>query len=248
MRKLILLFTICTSPVFAQVNVRDSLIRFPLLLINYSFQQPAGDMAQRYGQNNSIGAAILYKNKHNLIYGAEGNFLFGNKIKESSLFNSLVNSDGFIIDDNGNEAVIDAYERGYQIMGNLGKILPIFSPNKNSGFVIIGKAGYMRHKIRIETPDANPLAALSGDYKNGYDRLTDGITFSETIGYMYFGNKRLINFFIGVESMQGFTQTKRFNYDTMSYDKKKRNDILNGIRIGWILPLYKKVPNDFYYY
>jgi hypothetical protein len=48
--------------------------------------------------------------------------------------------------------------------------------------------------------------------------------------------------------MAGFTKSRRsFNFDTMEQDLQKRLDIYFGPRVGFILPLYKKMPKDFYY-
>jgi hypothetical protein len=34
----------------------------------------------------------------------------------------------------------------------------------------------------------------------------------------------------------------------MGPDKTKRFDLLSGFRIGWILPLYKRTPETYYYF
>jgi hypothetical protein len=40
---------------------------------------------------------------------------------------------------------------------------------------------------------------------------------------------------------------RKVNYDTGLSDTKQNLDLINGFRLGWILPLYNKKPNDFYY-
>jgi hypothetical protein len=78
--------------------------------------------------------------------------------------------------------------------------------------------------------------------------LSAGFGVHEFIGYFYFGNKRLINFFAGIELAQGFTKSLRgYDYDLRQTDTAMRKDLLYGVRIGWILPLYRKVPQQFYY-
>ena len=65
---------------------------------------------------------------------------------------------------------------------------------------------------------------------------------------MYLSDNRLLNFYFGIEGYQAFTQSvRKLNYDTGLPDTKKRLDMLYGLRFGWILPLYKKTPNEFYY-
>ncbi|MBA3901808.1 MAG: hypothetical protein H0X62_16670, partial [Bacteroidetes bacterium] len=119
--------------------------------------------------------------------------------------------------------------------------------NPNSGFFVLGGVGFLQHKVRIENP-GNASPQIFGEYKKGYDRLTNGISTSQFIGYMFLSNNRLLNFFGGVEFVQGFTQNRRFNYDNMDYDHTQRLDLLTGIKVGWVFPLYKKVPLKYYYY
>jgi hypothetical protein len=65
---------------------------------------------------------------------------------------------------------------------------------------------------------------------------------------MNFGNRRRVNFFIGIEAVQAFTKNRRsFNFDTRSSDDSERSDRLLGLKAGWIIPLYKKVPNAYYF-
>jgi len=49
----------------------------------------------------------------------------------------------------------------------------------------------------------------------------------------------LVNFYVGFEFNQAFTQSRRsFDYDRMAVDTLKRVDLLSGVRVGWILPFY----------
>ncbi len=83
--------------------------------------------------------------------------------------------------------------------------------------------------------------------KKGYDRLSNGIGFTQSVGYLFLSNNRIANFFAGIEMNEAFTKNRRdFNYDQMKKDNQLRTDLLFGIRIGWILPLYKKAPKEFY--
>ena len=57
---------------------------------------------------------------------------------------------------------------------------------------------------------------MSKEYKKGYDRLTNGPAITEGISYLHCGSKRLINFSLGLECTQGFTQNRRdYNFDQM---------------------------------
>ena len=114
--------------------------------------------------------------------------------------------------------------------------------------MLMAGVGYMMHRIRI-IDKLNEVPMLSSDsYIAGYDRYTRGIMFSEFVGYRYLSSHRLINVFGGFEFIQGITSSGRpINYDTGRKDEGTRLDLLYGIRIGISLPLYKKLPKDYYY-
>ena len=105
----------------------------------------------------------------------------------------------------------------------------------------------MQHKIRIEHQE-HEIRFLEDDYLKGYDRLTNGLCLYQFAGYSLMSNNRLINFFVGVESYQGFTQGRRdLNFDTGLTDNAKRMDVLLGIRGGWVLHLYRRAPDEYYF-
>lgn len=233
---------------FSQVNVEDSVISTPLIIANYAYQVPGGHLADRFGNSSSIGISFLQKTKNNWLLGFDFNFIFGGNVKEDSLFRNISTRNGFLIDQHGALAEIRFFERGHLSTVKFGRLFPALGANPNCGFFILASAGLLQHKIRIENPGNNTPQIL-GDYKKGYDRLTNGFAISEFVGYMYLSNNRLLNFYGGFEFVQAWTQNRRdFNFDTMEKDNTKRTDLLSGFKVGWILPLYKKMPNKFYYY
>lgn len=229
----------------AQVNIKDSIVFTPLISASYSYQWPGGDLVNRFGSNSSIGAAFMIKTKRNWIIGIDGNFIFGNNVKENGILDNISTENGQIIDEYGTPIAIDFFERGFSTSFKFGKLFPLLGPNKNSGVVLIGSLGLLQHNIRIE----GDFPQIQDDYKKGYDRLTNGLALSEFIGYLYLGNKRTLNFYAGFEFTQAWTQNRRsYNFDTMEKDETKRIDVLSGFKIGWIIPLYKRVPEEYYYY
>jgi hypothetical protein len=237
-----------TSPLKAQVNLKDSSAFAGLISVSYSFHFPGGDLADRYGNNSCIGPSLSIKTRSNWIFGADFNFIFGNNVK---LFDQIVKSvappDGLVISRDGLISDVKMFERGFITSFKIGKIIPVFNINPNSGLLIMGSAGYMQHNIRIEV-DNNNTPQLMGDYARGYDRLSGGLAISEFLGFIYLSERKLTNFYAGIEFTQGWTKSMRdYNFDTMQKDDSQKFDQLFGIKIGWIFPLYKRSAEKFYY-
>jgi hypothetical protein len=245
---LVLFFFLFSFITNAQVSIKDSSIATPLVGVGYGYYTPGGDLAKRFGDNSALQLSLDYKTKKQWMVGANASYFFGKDIKETSIFDSIKNADGNIINTNGEFADIRLYERGVTFSVTAGRLFALGVPNPNSGIVANIGVGFLQHKIRIETI-GNNVPQLDKEYKKGYDRLTNGILLSENLGYLYLSNNRLLNFYIGFECMQGFTKSRRsFDYDLMKQDTQKRIDMFYGGKIAWILPLYKKAPQEFYIY
>jgi hypothetical protein len=232
---------------FNQNSGRDTCVNILSINATYGFFMPGGDLKDRFGNNSTVGATILYKTSGNWIYGLDWNFIFGNDIKEDSILNKISTSQGFVINGNGYPALITLYERGFLTSVKFGKIIPFNRKNLNSGLVLLGSVGLLQHKIRIENNEGDTYQ-VKGDYKKGYDRLTNGLSVSEYIGYMFYGKKNLINFYGGFEFTQAWTQNRRsINFDTQRKDQTKRLDLLYGVKVGWMIPFYSRSPQKYYY-
>lgn len=230
---------------FAKAQI-DSAIFVPLASIHLGGQLPGGDLSKRFGPNLNAGASFMIKSKKNWVLGIESNYMYSRNVKEDVL-SQLKTANGTIIDNEGYPADIRITERGLGIHIFGGKVLKFLSANANSGLMITIGGGYLQHKINLFDYQKK-IAAIKGDLKNGYDRLSNGFSTSQFLGYMYLGENKLLNFYFGVETYQAFTRSvRKMNYDTGLPDTQKRLDLLYGFRFGWILPLYKKKPNDYYY-
>ena len=215
---------------------------------SFSWQWPGGDLADQFGSSATIGSGFFHKTASNWIFNADINFIFGNVIREDSLIQNLINSDGFVIDDQGHYAEVSFFERGFYSTFRIGKVIPVFGSNPNSCLLLTAGAGYMQHKINIQVKN-KAASPLKDDYKKGYDRFTNGLSTVQFVGYVYHGESRLANFFAGVEVVQAWTQHRRsMNFDTMRRDDAPRFDMLIGPKIGWIIPFNKRMPEDYYYY
>jgi hypothetical protein len=245
---LVLLFTSFNT--FSQVNIKDSSIFTPMFYGCYAYQVPGGDMADRFGNNSDIGAGFQIKLKSNWLLGTEFNYLWGSKVKNGDeILKNVLTSDGNLINIGGMYAIFDLFERGYTITGYVGKVIPVLSPNPNSGIYFRAGVGYMQHWIRIQVQEQESVPWMDDDYAKGYDRLSSGLTINEFIGYLFLGNTRIFNFYAGFEFVQAWTKNRRdVNFDTGEKDDKLRFDILTGFKIGWVIPLYKRTPSDYYFY
>jgi len=234
---------------FAQKSSRDSSITIPSISIHYAYQFAGGDLAKRFGANHNVGAEFTLKLRNGFIIGLDGSYLFGTDVKnEDSYFHAIRNDHGFVIDGDGQHAEIHLYERGLQIFIFGGYQFNFWSPNPNSGpFIHLG-AGFLQHYVRIENP-GNTAPQILGEYSKLYDRLSNGFSTSQMIGYRYMGNRNLANLYIGFEFTQAWTQSRRsYNADDMRQNTDTHLDLLYGIKVGWIIPLYGRAPKDFYYY
>ena len=232
----------------AQVNVKDSSVFTTMVYPAFAIQLPGGDLKSRYGLSTSIGPGFMMKFKSNWVFAVETGFIFGSDIKnEQQILENISTPDGWVIDANGTYATIHMYERGFSAMAGFGKIITGLGPNQNSGIMLMGKAGYLQHKIRIDNTD-NAAPQVAGNYKKGYDKLSDGPAISEFLGYMYLGNNRLVSFFGGISCTQAWTTSRRmYDFNAMKKDDIQHFDMLFEFRGGWIIPLYKRSPKEFYY-
>jgi hypothetical protein len=233
---------------YSQTSIKDSTILIPLLKVTYSGLIPDLDYNKRFGAHSVVGLELELKNDKNWLFGVNYGFIFGNKIKEEGIFRHISSSEGFVISEIGQATPLRFFQRGHHINVRFGKVFNFWSPNPNSGFFATVSPGFLQHRIKIDDV-ANSSPQINDEYEKGYDRMSNGFAISETFGYMYLSNNRLVNFFVAVEFTQAFTKNRRgYNFDTMDFDTANRKDFTHGIRLGWILPLYKKMPNNFYYY
>lgn len=217
-----------------------------LLAVNAATYLPEGDLKDRFGPSSSIGGGLNNKTKSNWTFGIQANFQFGKKINEDSLLQNLANNLGSVTDQNGQPSELKFAQRGYNLFGHIGKIIPLHAKNKNAGLWIQGGLGFLQHKIRIDDIKGN-TNQLAGDYKSGYDRLTNGLAASQYLGYIFLDKNRMINFHIGFEIIEGFTKNRRkFQFDTMKAELGNRLDIYWGIKLGWFLPFYRFEKDEYY--
>jgi hypothetical protein len=245
----VIFFLFFVMSISAQRNVKDSAIATPWVGVHYGANLTGGDLADRYGYLNHLGVIAGYKTKSNWYFGMESNFIFGNRVRLTGLLDHLVDSYGNITDVNGDIARIFVLPRGFHFNGSVGKLFPVLSPNKNSGIFVNGGFGYLIHHMRIESND-QVVPQLELDYRKGYDRLTAGVNFHQFVGYAFMANGGFYNFYGGFYFQEGLTKNLRtINFDEPEtpVSTKTRLDIQMGLRLGWMIPFYKRKPKEFYF-
>ena len=207
--------------------------------VTYGFHLPDGDLKDRFGNSSEIGAGLEYMTKeNNWIVGVHFGYFFGKEVKEDVLIN-LRTPEGNIIGSNGNWANIQLLERGIHSNILVGKLFPLIKNNRRSGLRLTLGLGVLQHKIRVQQDSQTPIAQITGDYAKGYDRLSNGLSITEFVGYQHLSNNRLVNFYFGFEFVQAFTENRRdWDFTLDLKDDTKRTDLLMGIKFGWILPFY----------
>ncbi|MFC2106866.1 hypothetical protein ACFLRY_00875 [Bacteroidota bacterium] len=252
MKKLLYTFIFVFSSYFllGQVSLKDSSIFVPMFYGFYGYQLPGGDLVDQYGGFSVVGPGFQFKLKSNWIIGVEYNHYWGAKVKnDAQILDNFLTKDGNIIAMDGTYASFYMKGRGFRINANFGKLFPILSPNPNSGFIVTVGAGYLQHWNRIRVNEEKIVPGFEGDYGLGYDRLTTGFSINQFVGYLFLGNTRILNFYIGWEFMQAWTKNQRdIDFDTGKKDAASKFETLQGFKVGWIIPIHKRTPKEFYFY
>lgn len=218
------------------------------LSFEYGGQVPMADMADRFGSNFNLGSQVEALHTRNLwLAGVKIYYLFGNTLKED-VISTLRSSDGEVIGNDGAPAVIGLRERGFFIGPYVGKLFVLNEKNPHSGIKLQAGLGFLQHHVRIQD-DTRTVVQLSGEYRKGYDRLSNGMAGYVFLGYQHLDPFKRINFFAGFDLTVGGTQSRRdYDFNLMRRDETKRTDVLAGIRAGWILPITTGIAPEKIYY
>jgi hypothetical protein len=216
-----------------------------LLHLTYAYQFPGADLKKRFGNNTAIGTGLDFMTKSNFIFGLDGHFIYGQKVKEDPL--SVIRTDSaYVISGERTLASVVLRERGFYAGAHVGKLFT-FEKNARRGLLVTLGAGFMRHKIRIQD-DSGAVTQLTGDYLKGYDRMNGGLSLNQFIGYQLLSKSRTVNFFAGFEFNEGFTHNLRsWDFELKKEFVEKRLDLRYGLKIGWTLPFYMRKATQIYY-
>ncbi|PLX14796.1 MAG: hypothetical protein C0599_18155 [Salinivirgaceae bacterium] len=229
-------------------TIKDDRMLIPMISANLGYNHSTGDFADRFGESGQVGAGFMLKFKNNILLGVEGNYLFNDDIRSDDYYKYLSNEDGFITNIYGEVGVTAERLSGFTVFGKVGYVIPVLNPNPNSGIFVSAGAGLMQHKIFISDRYKN-IPQLSEEYIKGYDRLSNGLMLNQFVGYMFFAEKAIWNFYAGFEFSQGFTQNRR-DWDFIEEKKIEatRLDLLYSFKVGWVISLHRRMATEYYYY
>ncbi len=236
------------SFIFAQTNPIGNPIKLHLVEIEAGLNQPTKDLAQRFGYFTSVGPKYTYKTKTNWNISLASSYLFGNQIKNEDPISLLRSSSSDLINEGGTLSKVNIFLNGFQFNLGFGKTLPLFGPNKNSGLHLETSLGYMTYNYRFKVNDGS-IQMLTGEYKKGFDKLTGGVLWGNSVSYLHLSNNSRVNYKIGIFYNIGFNKSQRsYFYNDNKSGNVNRNDQFIGLKLSWILPLYKRSENDFLFY
>jgi hypothetical protein len=174
--------------------------------------------------------------------------MFGNTVKEDVVAN-LRSFDGNIIGIDGQAGDVNLKERGFYLGINACKIIKTTKVVNNlTGIRTQIGAGLLQHKIRVQE-NSNTIPALDNEYLKNYDRLSNGPAIHLAIGYQYENPKNNFHFNI-MGDLYGARTASRRDFDSLEggYLSKKRNDILAGISVSYIVSISRSDKADHIYY
>lgn len=244
---LIILFVLSSLLTVGQDEDKSEARSIPFIYPTYALHIPEGDFGDRFGISSDIGAGFAYKTVSNWEFGIEGNYLFSDKVNDDPLIN-ISRADGQITNRYGEAAVVYLRLSGFHAKATIGKIIPVTQKNRNSGVYLRGSVGMLQHKIFIAN-DGNNVPQILDDYTQGYDRLCNGVAFSEFVGWKHYSKKSFVHVFGGVEFTQAFTENRRiWDFETNQKIEGQRTDLLYSFRVGVMILLKSRPATDYYYF
>jgi hypothetical protein len=210
----------------------------------FTYNFALADLKKDFGNNMSIGAVACLKLPKNWTFDIEFKYFFGGKVDTGLVnrtFKHLVTSNGFFVNGSGREVnEIELEFRGTNLSFMAGKVFPVSHRFRNSGIWIRLGLGVTQHYMNIKNPE-NTIPSLTNEYKKGYDHLTIAFTLNQFVGYLHFTQRKLWCFYGGVEFSELFAKRQReYDFTLMRKDNAKLFEAMVGLKVGWIIPLYRR--------
>lgn len=237
-------FLLMSNPLSGQTGQKSWLIP----QIRYGFNWSAADLADRFGQHNSLGLGLGFRMADKAWqFDLSFDYAFGNQVKEDVIA-TLRSPEGFIYGNDKSIANIQLRQRGFLLVGKVGRNFSLSKKDKPHFLLISTGVGLLQHKVRIQDDPARFVPQLSEPYKKGYDQLSNGLALQQIIAFQRFAPNTGSNYYIGLELVESFTKNRRsVNFDSQTKDDKNRLDVVIGIRLGWMIPIEMGDGSSIYY-
>lgn len=242
-------FLLGSNSVFAQL-IENKPSRCWLFQAGGGLGLPGGNLGQRFGNHGEATVTLFYKTKTNWMFGLEGSFLFGEEIRENPL-SIYLTREGQIIGNDGRFATIAYQQRGFRApVIKIGKLFPAqlfkWMDPVASGFFVHGGVGFLQHQIDIIDVDRT-LPYLQYPSAKGLDRMTNGVAIMQSAGFQFLSRNRWYGLFVALDLTQGFTRSQRYSTDLRTLDNTPKLDLILGLRGGFILPIFPRSGEEFYF-
>ncbi len=211
------------------------------LTIQYGSQLPALDFKNRFGTSLRPTLVVSYQPTQKPdVWSLTGFFQFGTLVKED-IFSNILTPEGFLIGNDKNPAAIQLRQRAWFIGAGKGWRFKEKSKFLNRLLIDV-YGGFFQHKIRIQEDPARLVPQINGEYKKGYDRLSNGPGLNINLSYNPTANPSLTRFIVGFDLFAAHTINRRpINFNTGMSDKSSFWVLQPGIHLGYH---FKKVFKD----
>ncbi|MBK9272070.1 MAG: hypothetical protein IPM48_10785 [Saprospiraceae bacterium] len=209
--------------------------------IHLGYGSALAQLSDRYGPNQCVGLGLSYEPpQYHFPIGIKWTYLFGTRVYEDVLKPYRTSDLGQIIGEDGFQTDVRLRQRAFNIQIFTGGIFSLGSQSMaKHGLKWSLGLGFLQHRIRIQD-DSRSASQINLAFRQGHDRLTNGLSVTGFIGYEFRSHSGRINFYTGFEPILGFTQSRRsYNYDTMQSESGiSRKDIYLQFKFGWYLPFF----------
>lgn len=223
--------------------------RAVLLGAQGSYLGASGDWSDQFTDLALVGPSVGLKSKQNWVFNLAGSFGFGNQARDvQAALGPLLTRNGQILNLNGNFAKAQVFQR--MITGRLevGKILPFWRPNRNSGPLVGLNGGMAWHWLGIQNLESD-VPPLTGASQKGFDQMHQGLILGASLGYHFMSRNERINLSLRLEVAQMYTSSvRRYHYATGTPPTRTQANQLYGLKIHWFIPLYQGGKSSQYYY
>ena len=257
----------------AQIDVKQDTIECHIIGFNIGLRMPSSHISIGTAPDGSVstdatmsalykspwmdyGVNCIYKYKSNWLVSYDMNLWFGNDNLRNRVerMGSVFSRDSIVIGSNGTDATVTCFNRGFGLMGGVGKIFTVNpEKNPNSGILARLNAGYMRQQTIFMINDVN-APQIDDDYALLYDHQRRGWMLTEGLGFWFMSNNlNLVNFSVSFEVSQCWSRSTRDymidNFLGLSgKDNNRYFDLLYTLKFCWMFPLKGKTARDYYYF